>query len=73
MLKTGIAFSVLLLVSGCSTLMGPPAEDMATQQTSQEQAENARLKAESAALRQALKQKKAELEAMKASTQSGAQ
>jgi len=72
MLKTGIAFSVLLLVSGCSTLMGPP-EDVTTQQTSQEQAENARLKAESAALRQALKQKKAELEAMKASTQSGAQ
>jgi len=63
MLKTGIAIAVLLLVSGCSTLMGPPPDE-AAQQTSMEQTENARLKAEAAALREALKQKKAELEAM---------
>jgi len=67
MLKTGLAIAVLLLVSGCSTLMGPPAEP--AQPSSVEQAENARLKAEAAALRQALKEKKAELEALKAASE----
>jgi len=67
MLKTGLTIAVLLLVSGCSTLMGPPAEPV--QQNSMEQAENARLQAESAALRQALKEKKAELEALKAASE----
>ncbi|PIW51632.1 MAG: S-adenosyl-L-homocysteine hydrolase [Zetaproteobacteria bacterium CG12_big_fil_rev_8_21_14_0_65_54_13] len=47
--------------------MGPPAEP--AQPSSVEQAENARLKAEAAALRQALKEKKAELEALKAASE----
>lgn len=64
MLKTGIAIATLLLVSGCSSLMGPPPVDTA----SAYRAENSRLKAESAALRQALKEKNAELKALQSTT-----
>ncbi|WP_238701301.1 hypothetical protein [Mariprofundus erugo] len=67
MLKTGIAAAVLLLISGCTTLMGPPEAPPAPSNAELE--ENARLKAEADALRQALDQKKAELETLKAATQ----
>jgi len=63
MLKTGIAIATLLLVSGCSSLMGPPVDT-----ASAYRAENSRLKAESAALRQALKEKNAELKALQSTT-----
>ena len=66
MLKTGLSILVLVVMSGCATIIGDKPEQ--TDQISIEQSRNAQLKTEAAALREAVQQKQDELNRLQSGT-----
>jgi len=66
MVKTGLSILVLIAMSGCATIIGDKPEQ--TDQASIEQSRNAQLKTEAAALREAVQQKRDELNQLQPGT-----
>jgi len=64
MLRTGLSVLVLLLMSGCASIIGD--EPGTVEETSATQTQNEQLRTEAAALRQAVSQRQEELDRLKA-------
>ncbi|MFQ5519463.1 MAG: hypothetical protein ACE5E3_05635 [Mariprofundus sp.] len=67
MLKIGLSMAVILMVSGCASVIGDEPE--LVQDTTYEESRNEQLRMEAAALREAIKDQKNELDRLKAGSQ----